>query len=354
MTTLTLHCPSRFRQRSANPDPLPQFPLATAQSQQQQPTTAKPLLTGTWYITRSSSAFWRTKYGVSITFASDRSDTANNDDEDSAAVYNTQTVYQTAVQSSGGDNVKTVLGTDRRVLGSVSTAGSSGTGGVVMEWRGSRWLRFVSTRWEILRFRSGEGQQAEDEEQEEKEEEADEWMVVYAEKSIFTPAGISVYCRSRQLGDRADEEIRDALARMAAENGDNSSDELGFLVRELAVIGLWNTAPVRTWFVRDNKPASVRDMGIRVIFGIPHDRFLWYSHQNPRGEIRPIVAKRMRGHAESLDTQRVQRVESCRLSKKTVHQWQVVELCRKLLGGSLGLLDLSAQGGDVLGCMQRL
>ena len=50
-------------------------------------------------------------------------------------------------------------------------------------WRGNGLLRVASSHWEIL----GHGEH----------EDCGQWIVIYAQKSIFSPAGINVYTRGK-------------------------------------------------------------------------------------------------------------------------------------------------------------
>lgn len=52
--------------------------------------------------------------------------------------------------------------------------------GLAYSWRGRGWLVIASSKWEIL----GWG-----------EENGTGWVVTYFSKTLFTPAGIDVYCR---------------------------------------------------------------------------------------------------------------------------------------------------------------
>ncbi|KAL4963392.1 uncharacterized protein BDV14DRAFT_201807 [Aspergillus stella-maris] len=183
MSVLSLSPPAKLCQ---TPPPLP--PL--------------PSLAGTWLLTRSSSPFWRDKHSISITFSLDASRELND------PVYTSTTVYQTSANSSA--TPKTVSGTDRQVREE-----SFDTGATVMEWRGSGWLKMVRARWEIL----GIGK---------------DWMVVYTNKSMFTPAGISICSREKEMGAQLEDMIQDALKKMI----DNcSSEELVGLVKNIVAVG---------------------------------------------------------------------------------------------------------------------
>ncbi|BCR94874.1 uncharacterized protein AKAW2_11920A [Aspergillus luchuensis] len=147
------------------------------------PTTTNIL--GTWYITRSSSPFWSDKRNPTITLTADTTTTTTPPGSlplsalsqptttSPTPILTNKTSYQTLSSSS----VKTTTGTDRAI------SGGKEHGPIQMEWRGSGWLRMVSAQWEIL----GWGGADDD----------DEWLLVFANKSMFMPAGISLYSRTK-------------------------------------------------------------------------------------------------------------------------------------------------------------
>jgi hypothetical protein len=72
--------------------------------------------------------------------------------------------------------------------------------GLAFNWRGKGWLVIASSKWEIL----GYG-----------EENGVGWVVTYFSKTLFTPAGIDVYCRDpKGLSSGALEKISDAFKKM--------------------------------------------------------------------------------------------------------------------------------------------
>ncbi|KAL1961858.1 hypothetical protein VTN77DRAFT_982 [Rasamsonia byssochlamydoides] len=215
-----------------------------------------PQLLGNWFITRSSSAFWRDKRNVSISYALDSSSSNSNNDSkgsvsDAAApdpagpkpnnvlldgdtsnlVLHTLTSYQ----SLSSDAVKSTRGTDRPVRGAAgSGAGTgTGTGTITMEWRGTGLLRLVSNRWEILGYGSSSSSSKKkecnndyDNNEGIEEDSSYAWMVVYAEKSMFTPAGISVYSRwKRGLPEKVAGAIQDALMELVERHDDDDDDD---------------------------------------------------------------------------------------------------------------------------------
>ncbi|KAL2783801.1 hypothetical protein BJX66DRAFT_317834 [Aspergillus keveii] len=213
--------PTQFRRHTGS-----QAPSSQNESGSANPVTTGSL-SGTWYVRLSSSPFWIDKYGVSITFSLDDDDDDNaaavqstTPDLETHAVYTSNLSYRTSISPSG--DTKAVSGTDRR-LGAAPSAENGGT--IPMEWRGSGWMKLVKTRWEILGF--GGGGPGTD----------TEWLVAYAEKSMFNPPGISVYSRKRELRAEVEAEIRQVLARMVGE-AEEQRDELERLVREVRVVGL--------------------------------------------------------------------------------------------------------------------
>jgi hypothetical protein len=206
----TISPPTQFRRHHSSQTPSPQSESGETTSRS---------LSGTWYVRLSSSPFWIDKYGVSITFSLDDDDGNANtttSDLDAQAVYTSHLSYRTAIDPSA--DIKTVPGTDRRV----GAAASENAGTIPMEWRGSGWMKLIKTRWEILGFGGGPGT---------------EWLVAYAEKSMFNPPGISVYSREREVREEVEAEIRGVLARMVDE-AQEQRDELERLVREVRVVGL--------------------------------------------------------------------------------------------------------------------
>jgi hypothetical protein len=225
MSKPTIIPPTQFRRHAGSQPP---------SSQKESRGTVSPRtgsLSGTWHVRLSSSPFWIDKYGVSITFSLDDDDdnleapapaqsTTSASDLETHAVYTSHMSYRTSINPSG--DIKTVSGTDRR-LDAGPSAQNAGT--IPMEWRGSGWMKLVKTRWEILGFGGG-GPGTET-----------EWLVAYAEKSMFNPPGISVYSREREMRADVEAEIREVLARMVGE-AEEQGDELERLIREVRVVEL--------------------------------------------------------------------------------------------------------------------
>ena len=115
---------------------------------------------GTWFIVETSLPFWRHRSAPSVTYA-DLPDGRVLD----AVHYRTR----------GRDRL--VLGADTRV--------SDG-----FRWRGLTPLtRLTSSRWRIVAL------------DERAESPGDRWAVTAFEKTLFTPAGVDVYCRAEQISE---------------------------------------------------------------------------------------------------------------------------------------------------------
>ncbi len=121
-------------------------------------------LLGQWYITHTSSPVWFDKRNVLLTYTSLSPSNRENPSLDNRLTY--QTLASTSVQ--------TIHGTDTPSTGRLGA----------WTWRGTGWLKFVTSHWEIL----GHGELGE----------RGRWIVVFAQKSLFTPAVLNVCTRSKE------------------------------------------------------------------------------------------------------------------------------------------------------------
>lgn len=97
--------------------------------------------------------------------------------------------YQTLTSNRS----KTVVGVD-------TMSGDTGA----WNWRGKGWLALASSHWEVLGYGDMEREH--------------QWAVTYFAKTLFTPAGIDVYCRKKEgLGHDMIQQIMNAVA--AIEDG---------------------------------------------------------------------------------------------------------------------------------------
>jgi hypothetical protein len=63
----------------------------------------------------------------------------------------------------------------------VDTPSGKGTG--AWDWRGRGWLKIASSHWEVLGWGERDGER---------------WVVTWFAPSLFTPAGLDVYCDRRE------------------------------------------------------------------------------------------------------------------------------------------------------------
>ena len=75
--------------------------------------------------------------------------------------------------------------------------------GLAYSWRGKGWLKIASSNWEILGWGVDEHNPQND------------WVVTYFSKTLFTPAGIDIYCRTDDpLSEPTLKTIKDALSSL--------------------------------------------------------------------------------------------------------------------------------------------
>jgi hypothetical protein len=103
-------------------------------------------------------------------------------------------------QKAGATKVSSVRGVSRPV-------DVDGTGhGLAYSWRGKGWLKIASSNWEILGWGKEEARAGHPE---------GDWVVTYFSKTLFTPAGLDIYCRSnRPLADVTLKTIKHAIASL--------------------------------------------------------------------------------------------------------------------------------------------
>lgn len=146
-------------------------------------------LSGTWHVTHSTLPMWKSKRNVTITYKSLPPPTpcpaqdATNKLDDIVS-------YQTL----SSDKVKTVTGID--------TASGKVTG--AWDWRGKGMLMIASSHWEVLGYGDLEAGQ--------------QWAVTFFAKTLFTPAGIDIYSRTKEgLPEAVLTGITEALASVEHE-----------------------------------------------------------------------------------------------------------------------------------------
>lgn len=113
------------------------------------------VLSGTWYVTRTSLPLWRRLHNPSVTYAP----------LPDGRVVDT-------VRATAGGRPRLIVGLDRPL------------GGARFEWRGLGFpTRLTPSRWEVLAH----------------DPEAAEWAVTVFARTPFTPAGLDVYTRAPRL-----------------------------------------------------------------------------------------------------------------------------------------------------------
>ena len=172
--------------------------------------TAKPIsspvkppapewLTGTWHVTHSTLPMWKDKCNVKITYKPlSKAEDGRMPDIDDLVEY----------QTKPSTKKSSVHGVSR-----VAHVGGL-PHGCAFNWRGKGWLVIASSKWEILGWGEDLGVG---------------WVVTYFSKTIFTPAGIDVYCRDPNgLGQENMAKIGNALKALEEPSIAKLADELFF------------------------------------------------------------------------------------------------------------------------------
>ncbi|KAL7922016.1 hypothetical protein ACQKWADRAFT_294202 [Trichoderma austrokoningii] len=141
----------------------------------------------TWTVTHSTLSMWRTARNVRITYK------ALPPKPDGRARIDDLVEYEPSNQAGA---LKSVAGVDTQ---------SPGGGG--WDWRGKKWLFFVSSHWEVLG--SGEEQTAEGE--------TERWAVTWFAPTLFTKEGLDIYSDRREgLSEETYRKIDEALRKLDA------------------------------------------------------------------------------------------------------------------------------------------
>lgn len=134
-------------------------------------------LLGTWHVTHSSLPLWKSKRNVTVTYGSLEPGSGTG-----LARLDDTVAYQTLTS----DKIKTISGIDTAAAAAGGGSGSGDFAGIipgVWNWRGSGWLKVASSHWEILGWGVYEGK---------------EWAVTFFAATVFSPAGIDLYSRTRE------------------------------------------------------------------------------------------------------------------------------------------------------------
>jgi len=136
-------------------------------------------MAGAWQVTHSTLPLWKGRFGVKITYTP----LPGTQEADKTAFPDLNDFVE--YQKKSGGSYSSVNGVSRSVT--VPDLGS----GWAFSWRGKGWLMIASSQWEVLGYGSDISGAAPG-----TEGQAKDWIVTYFGKTIFTPAGIDVYCRS--------------------------------------------------------------------------------------------------------------------------------------------------------------
>ncbi len=150
---LRLPTTSKSSSPSTNNNPPPNF---------QAPSPSQ--LHGVWHVSHSSLPLWKDKRNVHINYG-------ELPPSGSLARMDDTVFYQTLTS----DKVKTIHGID--------TADASGHE-AVWDWRGTGWLKVASSHWEVLGYGFYEGR---------------EWIVEYFASTLFTPAGVDILSKEKEV-----------------------------------------------------------------------------------------------------------------------------------------------------------
>ncbi|KAG8625511.1 hypothetical protein KVT40_007262 [Elsinoe batatas] len=157
------------------------------------------LLEGKWHVTHSTLPMWKSKRNVTITYTllepSNKSIPADKTDRIDDLV-----TYQTFVS----DKVSTVHGIDK-----AADPDRRDT----WDWRGKGLLMVASSHWQILGWGNEgpePGQNA--------DSKGNDWVVTFFAKTLFTPAGLDIYSRSKKgLNPLTVQRIENELVKVESE-----------------------------------------------------------------------------------------------------------------------------------------
>ncbi|CCC05250.1 hypothetical protein SMACR_08259 [Sordaria macrospora] len=156
----------------------------------------------TWSVTHSTLSMWRSARNVRITYR------PLSPTKDGVPRVDDLVEYESL---SGSGSLKSVSGVD---TGNWSLANIKDDT-TCWDWRGSGWLFFVSSHWEIL----GWGEIKDWETGEVKER----WVVTWFAPTVFTKEGVDVYSDLREGGSKEMVEgVLEVLKRVVEEGGEGT------------------------------------------------------------------------------------------------------------------------------------
>ncbi|KAJ7492474.1 hypothetical protein FB451DRAFT_1022016, partial [Mycena latifolia] len=133
-------------------------------------TTSRTLsLLGTWHVVASTLPLWKNKKNVAITYSAMAGEPATTFDD--------LVTYQMR-SAKAGAAPSTVKGIDRLEEGAAG------------RWKWKRLLMIATSKWQLLGFRVSSTTA-------DSESHEPEWVVTYFASTLFTPAGLDIYSRSK-------------------------------------------------------------------------------------------------------------------------------------------------------------
>ncbi|KAH6613419.1 hypothetical protein F5144DRAFT_634011 [Chaetomium tenue] len=225
---ITIRLPSKYTTTPTDPPP-PTTPT---------PFTPPPLpfLQRTWTVTHSTLKMWRSARNVRITYGALPPSPSPSTSPSIAAhrARVSDTVEYEARSGRGG--VKRIAGVD-----TAAVAGDAG----VWDWRGSGWLFFVGSHWEVLGWgervvpREGAAAGVEAGVGDEGEVEMERWVVTWFAPTVFTAEGVDVY--SDRRGGASEGLVKEVLAELGrvCEGKGKLGEIVGREMKEVAINLPW-------------------------------------------------------------------------------------------------------------------
>ncbi|KAF2251661.1 hypothetical protein BU26DRAFT_516445 [Trematosphaeria pertusa] len=168
-------------------------------------------LYGTWSVTHSTLPMWKKNRNVRITYTPIPNTSPQQIDD----LVSYQPLKSTSLKKVHGVDKPFAVPNTKPVEGGADGELAS----LAYQWRGKGWLVIASSKWEIL----GYG---------EEEDTGKAWVVTYFAKTLFTPAGVDIYCRKGKLKPETVESIKAALAGLGGEVAKLASEVFGITMDE--------------------------------------------------------------------------------------------------------------------------
>jgi len=148
-------------------------------------------LEGTWTVTHSTLPMWRKAKNVRITYK------IIPPSKEGGTICLYDVVTSEPIKKGLMPNM---AGCVKGVDTPASTVGKKRVG--AWDWRGRGWLKIASSHWEVLGWGEKDGEK---------------WVVTWFAPSLFTPAGLDVYCDRREgISEELFKEVQGALEGLEA------------------------------------------------------------------------------------------------------------------------------------------